>query len=66
LTTWQYIPEDSKLHTRSRENMKSHMEMMNWAGHVACTGWLGDVFVSRPQGDRGRFRDALVRLEETK
>jgi hypothetical protein len=24
LTTWQYIPEDSKLHTRSRENMKSH------------------------------------------
>jgi hypothetical protein len=25
LTTWQYIPEDSKLHTRRRENLKSHI-----------------------------------------
>jgi hypothetical protein len=24
LTTWQYIPEDSKLHTRRREKLKSH------------------------------------------
>jgi hypothetical protein len=24
-TTWQHIPEDSKLHTRGRENLKSHM-----------------------------------------
>jgi hypothetical protein len=24
LTTRQYIPEDSKRHTRCRENMKSH------------------------------------------
>jgi hypothetical protein len=24
LTTRQYIPEDSKLHTRRRENLKSH------------------------------------------
>jgi hypothetical protein len=24
LTTWQYIPEDSKLHTRRRQNLKSH------------------------------------------
>jgi hypothetical protein len=24
LTTWQYIPEDSELHTRRRENLKSH------------------------------------------
>jgi hypothetical protein len=24
VTTWRYIPEDSKLHTRSRENLKSH------------------------------------------
>jgi hypothetical protein len=23
LTTWQYIPEDSKIHTRRRENLKS-------------------------------------------
>jgi hypothetical protein len=23
-TTWLYIPEDSKLHTRRRENLKSH------------------------------------------
>jgi hypothetical protein len=27
LRTQQYIPEDSELHTRSRENLKSHM---NW------------------------------------
>jgi len=24
-TTWRYIPEDSNLHTRRRENLKSHM-----------------------------------------
>jgi hypothetical protein len=24
VTTWRYIPEDSKLHTRRRENLKSH------------------------------------------
>jgi hypothetical protein len=24
-TTRRYIPEDSKLHTRSRENLKSHL-----------------------------------------
>jgi hypothetical protein len=24
LTTWQYIPEDSELHTHRRENLKSH------------------------------------------
>jgi hypothetical protein len=24
LRTWQYIPEDSELHTRSCENLKSH------------------------------------------
>jgi hypothetical protein len=26
LTTRQYIPEDSKLHTRCRENLKSHRD----------------------------------------
>jgi hypothetical protein len=26
LRTWQYIPEDSELHTRRRENLKSHMD----------------------------------------
>jgi hypothetical protein len=25
LTTWQDIPEDSELHTRRRENLKSHI-----------------------------------------
>jgi histidine ammonia-lyase len=25
VTTLRYIPEDSKLHTRRRENLKSHM-----------------------------------------
>jgi hypothetical protein len=24
VTTWHYIPEDSKLHTRRREKVKSH------------------------------------------
>jgi hypothetical protein len=24
LRTWQYIPEDSELHTRCHENLKSH------------------------------------------
>jgi hypothetical protein len=24
LRTWQYIPQDSELHTRRRENLKSH------------------------------------------
>jgi hypothetical protein len=24
LRTWQYIPEDSELHTRRRDNLKSH------------------------------------------
>jgi len=26
LRTWQYIPEDSELHTRRRENLKSHTD----------------------------------------
>jgi hypothetical protein len=26
LRTWQYIPEDSELHTRRRENLKSHID----------------------------------------
>jgi hypothetical protein len=25
VTTWHYIPEDSKLHTRHCENLKSHI-----------------------------------------
>jgi hypothetical protein len=25
VTTWRYIPEDSKLHTHRRFNLKSHM-----------------------------------------
>jgi hypothetical protein len=28
LRTWQYIPEDSELHTRRRENLKSHTALM--------------------------------------
>jgi hypothetical protein len=32
LRTWQYIPEDSELHTRCRENLKSHTRdiMFSW------------------------------------
>jgi hypothetical protein len=28
LTTRQYIPEDSELHTRRRENLKSHIRLI--------------------------------------
>jgi hypothetical protein len=28
VTTWQYIPEDSKLHTRRCENLKSHKQWL--------------------------------------
>jgi hypothetical protein len=29
MTTWRYIPEDSKLHTRCRENLTSHVLKFN-------------------------------------
>jgi hypothetical protein len=29
--TWQYIPEDSELHTRRRENLKSHVILVNYS-----------------------------------
>jgi hypothetical protein len=28
MTTWRYIPEDSKLHTRRRVDLKSHIEIL--------------------------------------
>jgi hypothetical protein len=28
LRTWQYIPEDSELHTRRRENLKAHKTLL--------------------------------------
>jgi hypothetical protein len=40
LTMQQYIPEDSKLHTRRRENLKSHMYYVNVSISV-----LGDTVV---------------------
>jgi hypothetical protein len=27
IRTWQYIPEDSELHTHRRENLKSHIQL---------------------------------------
>jgi hypothetical protein len=33
LRTRQYIPEDSELHTRRRENLKSHMNKSNVSEH---------------------------------
>jgi hypothetical protein len=32
LTTQQYIPEDSELHTRRRENLKSHIVSLKLTG----------------------------------
>jgi predicted P-loop ATPase/GTPase len=37
LRTWQYIPEDSELHTRRRENLKSHM--LTSVLLFACETW---------------------------
>jgi hypothetical protein len=34
LTTRQYIPEDSVLHTRRRENLKSHISAHVWVQMV--------------------------------
>jgi len=31
MTTWRYIPEDSKVYTRRRENLKSHKLL--WVSH---------------------------------
>jgi hypothetical protein len=39
LTTRQYIPEDFELHTRRRENLKSHK-----ADHNLCAGISKQVF----------------------
>jgi hypothetical protein len=30
VTTWHYIPEDSKLHVHCRENLKSHMTVLKF------------------------------------
>jgi hypothetical protein len=35
LRTRQYIPEDSELHTRHRENLKSHMMLIMLMGQKA-------------------------------
>jgi hypothetical protein len=36
LTTRQYIPEDSELHTRRHENLKSHIVYVNYdAGYIS-------------------------------
>jgi hypothetical protein len=46
--TWQYIPEDkSELHTRRRENLKSHMTIMfmPWI-HLPGTFTLPDIMLS--------------------
>jgi hypothetical protein len=31
IRTWQYIPEDTELHTHHRENLKSHIHSMHYA-----------------------------------
>jgi len=38
VTTRRYIPEDSKLHTRRRENLKSHTEpnLLTLTRYVYC------------------------------
>jgi hypothetical protein len=35
LRTWQYISEDSEVHTRRRENLKSHKERRFCANFVS-------------------------------
>jgi hypothetical protein len=38
----QYIPEDSELQTRSRENLKSHMETLNPLTEYSYIGIAND------------------------
>jgi hypothetical protein len=42
LTTGQYIPEDPKLHTRRRENLKSHVLKLDT---VFTTVWIYEANV---------------------
>jgi hypothetical protein len=35
VTTRRYIPEDSQLHTRRRENLKSHIPSTPFFGHIS-------------------------------
>jgi hypothetical protein len=37
LRTWQYIPQDSELHTHRHENFKSHIVLIE-GNHIQ--GWL--------------------------
>jgi hypothetical protein len=37
LRTWQYIPKDSELHTRRRENLKSHTVRAIYLLITCCT-----------------------------
>jgi hypothetical protein len=36
LITRQYIPEDSELHTRRRENLKSHIKKVHFSLPLSC------------------------------
>jgi hypothetical protein len=36
-TIWRYIPEDSKLHTRRRKNLKSHIFLLLLGYLFSCT-----------------------------
>jgi hypothetical protein len=42
VTTRRYIPEDSKLHTRSRENLKSHKFLTYFLSTTANTAIMTD------------------------
>jgi hypothetical protein len=35
MTTRRYIPEDTELHTRRRENLKSHVLVKDWQSALA-------------------------------
>jgi hypothetical protein len=43
LTARRNIPEDSRLHARHRENLKSHQAVGYYRHHVTCHGCVAHV-----------------------
>jgi hypothetical protein len=46
-----YIPEDSKLHTHRRENLKSHMQIRIYYVHTECPTNEYTIYLLRNKAD---------------
>jgi hypothetical protein len=50
-TTWRYNPEDSHLHTRRRENLKSYKYIVHWGSTLRnILAFLSVAQRNRPAG----------------